>query len=70
MASIVWSCCPKLLFCDMHHGFIHDSDMGDCLNLNDNLMAHFNEGKGCEGIRTVKTFELESTRRDVQCGGH
>lgn len=33
-------------------------------------MAHFNEGKVYEGIRIVKTFEVEGTRNNVKCCSH
>ena len=33
---------------------------------NGNLRTQFNEGKGYQGIRTVKTYELENTRSDIK----
>ena len=41
-----------------------------CPNLNDNLMTQFNEGKGYQGIRALKTLELGNTRSDIKCCNH
>ena len=34
-------------------------------------MTHFDEGKGYEGIRTIKIFEFENRRSDIKkCCSH
>ena len=35
------------------------------LQFNDNLMTQFNEGKGYNGIRTIKVSKFENTKNDV-----
>ena len=64
IASIVWSCSPKWLFCGMRR-FI------DCASTYiDNLMTQFNKGKGYEGIRKIKIFEFGNSRSDISCCDH
>ena len=35
------------------------------LQFNDNLMTQFNEGKGYEGIRTIKISKFENAKNEV-----
>ena len=35
------------------------------LQYNDSLMTQFNEGKGYNGIRTIKVSKFENTKNDV-----
>ena len=47
----------------MHHFTI--SICEDVFQFNDNSVTQFYEGKGYQGIRTIKIFEFENTRNDI-----
>ena len=38
--------------------------------LNDNLMTQFNEGKECEGVRTIKSLSLKIQEATSKCCDH